>query len=142
MEDRRQKQDRREGEQAIFPKDDRTKDRRQKERRTKDRIPVKMWVTNIDGEATYFQQTGNLSTNGMYLMSPFTYPKNTVIKIEFQIPGEETIVSCDSLVVNVTAEDSLFGLSVKFHNISEKDHKAVKDAVDRLLCDYWYMTEE
>jgi len=56
MEDRRQQKDRREGEQAVFPKDDRTTERRQKERRTKDRIPVKMWVTNIDGEATYFQQ--------------------------------------------------------------------------------------
>ena len=71
MEDRRQNKDRRDDFQFKLPNDDRSStDRRQRDRRTKERIPVKMWVRNIEGEADYFQQTGNLSADGMYIFSP------------------------------------------------------------------------
>ena len=140
MSDRRKEVDRRGGHQAKFPSDDR-KERRNSERRTKERIPVKMWIRNIDGNANYYQQTGNLSASGMYILSPTPYPKDTEIQVEFQIPETEDIVNCRALVVNVTDEEHFCGISVKFIDLSAQNKKTIEKAVESLLSDYWYLME-
>ena len=134
MEDRRQNKDRRDSFQFKLPDDDRSNtDRRQRDRRTKERIPVKMWVRNIDGIADYFQQTANLSVDGMYIFSPSPYSAGTLIEIEFQIPGTDNIIKCNGEVLNYTEENQLFGLSVKFVNMTDTDKKIIKKAMGKLL---------
>lgn len=142
MDDRRKKEDRRDDVQFKLPKDSRdNSDRRGRERRTKERIPVKMWIRNIDGNANYFQQTGNLSVSGMYILSPNPYPDNTTIQLEFQVPGTDHIVNCKALVLRNTSDGQFMGLSVKFIDMSEKDRQIVSKAVDDLICEYWYIME-
>jgi len=141
MDDRRKKSDRRGGPQAIFPADDRQKERRRVERRIKDRIPVKMWIRNIDGNANYFQQTGNLSASGMYILSPNPCEAGSEISLEFQVPGTEHIVRCTALVVNLSPEEHFFGLSVKFTQLDPKDRKIIEKAIENLISEYWYLIE-
>ena len=133
MEDRRQNKDRRDNFQFKLPNDDRSNtDRRQGDRRTKERIPVKMWVRNIEGDADYFQQTGNLSANGMYIFSPTPYSAGTVIDIEFQVPETDYIIKCGAEILHCTEENQLFGLSAKFTNVSETDKKIITKALETL----------
>ena len=140
MEDRRQNKDRRDDLQFKLPDDARgKKDRRQEERRTKDRIPVKMWVRNIEGEADYFQQTANLSVNGMYILSPNPYSAGTVIDIEFQVPGTDYIIKCGAEVLKCTDEEPMIGLSVRFKNMTEQDKKIVEKAIAQLANEFWYI---
>lgn len=142
MDSRRKKDDRRDELQFKLPKDDRGKDdRRGRERRTKERIPVKMWIRNIDGNANYFQQTGNLSVSGMYILSPNPYPENTTIEVEFQVPGVDHIVRCHALVLKCNPDGQFMGLSVKFVDMSEKDKQIVSNAVDDLISEFWYIME-
>ncbi len=141
MEDRRKSPDRRGGHQAKFPDDDRSGERRKGERRTKERIPVKMWIRNIDGNANYYQQTGNLSSNGMYILSPNPYPKDVEIRLEFQVPGTEEIVSCKALVVNASEEEHFYGISVKFLDLTAQDRKIIEKAIENLISEYWYLME-
>lgn len=143
MEDRRQNKDRRDGLQFKLPNDARgkKKDRRQHERRTKERIPVKMWVRNREGDADYFQQTANLSTNGMYILSPNPYEIGTVIDIEFQVPGTDYIIKCGAEVLKCSQEDQVFGLSAKFVDMSDADKKIIEKAMDELISDFWYINE-
>jgi len=138
---RRTSKERRDGDQAHFPKDDRRKERRGSERRTKDRIPVKMWIRNIDGEASYFQQTGNLSTSGMYILSPAPHEKGTRITLEFQIPASTRVVRCTAEVVNCRADGQFWGVSVKFIDVSKQDKAEIEKAVSNLLSEYWYLVE-
>ena len=134
MEDRRQNKDRRDELQFKLPDDARgKKDRRQHERRSKERIPVKMWVRNIEGEADYFQQTANLSEDGMYILSPVPYSTGTIIDLEFQIPGTDYIVKCGAEVLKCTAEDPMIGLSVKFVNMPENEKKIIAEAMKELF---------
>lgn len=142
MDNRRKPKDRRDGDQAKFPKDERKNDRRNEERRTKERIPVKMWIRNIDGNANYFQQTGNLSMNGMYILSPNPYPVNTTISVEFQIPGTEKSVKCGAVVLNSREDGQFAGLSVKFTDISNKDKKEIESAIENLISEYWYLMDQ
>ncbi len=142
MDDRRKKEERRDPDQFKLPKDERTfKDRRKQERRTKERIPVKMWIRNIDGNADYFQQTGNLSANGMYILSPNPYPENTTIQVEFQVPGTDHIVNCNALVLKCNEDGQFMGLSVKFFDMKEKDRQIISNAMDELISEYWYIME-
>jgi hypothetical protein len=142
MDDRRKKDDRRDEEQFKLPKDDRTfKDRRMQERRTKERIPVKMWIRNIDGNANYFQQTGNLSATGMYILSPNPYPVNTSFQVEFQVPGTDHIVNCNALVLRCSEDGQFIGLSVKFIDMSEKDKQIINKAMDELISEFWYIMD-
>ena len=143
MEDRRQNKDRRDGLQFKLPNDARgkKKDRRQHERRTKERIPVKMWVRNIDGNADYFQQTANLSTNGMYILSPNPYEIGTVIDIEFQVPGTNHIIKCGAEILRCTEENQVIGLSAKFVDMSDQDKKIIEKAMDELISEFWYINE-
>ena len=142
MDDRRKKEDRREGLQFKLPKDSRNdSDRRGRERRTKERIPVKMWIRNIDGNANYFQQTGNLSVSGMYILSPNPYPDNTTIQLEFQVPGTNHIINTEALVLKSNEDGQFMGLSVKFINMKEQDRQMISRAVDELISEYWYIME-
>lgn len=142
MEDRRQNKDRRDDLQFRLPHDERGKtDRRQKERRTKERIPVKMWIRNIDGGADYFQQTGNLSVNGIYILSPAPYQEGTLIEIEFQVPGTDYIIRCHAEILKCTQEDQLIGLSAKFTDMSDKDKDIIGKAMDELISEYWYIND-
>jgi len=141
MNDRRNKDDRRDGHQARFPGDDRQNERRRGERRTKERIPVKMWIRNIDGNANYFQQTGNLSTNGMFILSPTPYNLETEIELEFQVPGTDIIIRCCGLVVNCTEEEHFFGISVKFTTLPAKERKIIENAIENLISEYWYIMQ-
>jgi hypothetical protein len=142
MDDRRKKDDRREGLQFKLPKDGREDDdRRGRERRTKERIPVKMWIRNIDGDANYFQQTGNLSVSGMYILSPNPYPDNTTIQLEFQVPGTSHIVKTEALVLKSNEDGQFMGISVKFINMKEKDRQIISGAVDELISEFWYIME-
>lgn len=142
MDDRRKKEDRREGLQFKLPKDGREDDaRRGGERRTKERIPVKMWIRNIDGNANYFQQTGNLSVSGMYILSPNPYPVNTTIQLEFQVPGTSHIIKTEALVLKSNEDGQFMGISVKFVNMKEKDRQIISGAVDELISEFWYIME-
>jgi len=142
MDDRRKKDDRREGLQFKLPKDGRDDDtRRGRERRTKERIPVKMWIRNIDGNANYFQQTANLSVSGMYILSPNPYPINTTIQLEFQVPGTSHIVKTEALVLKSNEDGQFMGISVKFINMKEKDKQVISRAVDELISEFWYIME-
>ncbi len=141
MSGRRSNKDRRDGEQARFPKDDRHTERRRGERRTKERIPVKMWVRNIDGEASYFQQTANLSMNGMYILAPSPYETGTKIHLEFQIPGSARVVRCLAEVVGRREEGQFWGTSVKFIEIRKQDRAEIERAINNLISEYWYLVE-
>ena len=142
MEDRRQNKDRRDDLQFKLPDDARgKKDRRREERRTKERIPVKMWVRNIEGEADYFQQTANLSANGMYILSPNPYSIGTIIDIEFQVPGTDYIVKCGAEVLKCTDEEPMIGLSVRFKDMTDQDKKVIEKAIALLANEFWYINE-
>ena len=142
MEDRRKNKDRRDDIQFKLPDDARgKKDRRQQERRTKERIPVKMWVRNIEGNADYFQQTANLSASGMYILSPNPYSAGTVIDIEFQVPGTDYIIKCGAEVLKCTDEDPMIGISVQFKDMSNQDKKIIDKAVSQLANEICYINE-
>ena len=142
MEDRRKNKDRRDDVQFKLPDDARGKhDRRQQERRTKERIPVKMWVRNIEGDADYFQQTANLSASGMYILSPNPYSAGTVIDIEFQVPGTDYIIKCGAEVLKCSDEDPMIGLSVRFKDMTAQDKKIIEKAIADLADEMWYVSE-
>ena len=142
MEDRRKNGDRRDDLQFKLPDDARgKKDRRREERRTKERIPVKMWVRNMEGSADYFQQTANLSTNGMYILSPNPYSLGTIIDIEFQVPGTDYIVKCGAEVLKCTDEEPMIGLSVRFKDMTDQDKKVIEKAIALLANEFWYINE-
>ncbi len=139
--ERRKNDDRRGGIQMDLPEDDRKKERRKRERRTKERIAVRMWVRNIEGDANYFQQTGNLSVSGMYILSPTPQKPGNIIDLEFLVPGTDHLINCQSQVVNSKQDGEFYGLSVRFINMEPKDKRVIESAMDELISEYWFLTE-
>jgi len=100
-----------------------------------------MWVRNIEGEASYFQQTANLSMNGMYILAPSPYEKGTRIQLEFQIPSSSRVVRCVAEVVGCREDAPFWGVSVKFVEIQKQDKAEIEKAVNNLISEYWYLVE-
>jgi c-di-GMP-binding flagellar brake protein YcgR len=138
---RREENGRREGLQIDLPEDDRKGERRTKERRTKERIGVKMWIRNIDGDASYFHQTGNLSASGMYILAPSPQQRGNVIDLEFQVPGTKHLISCAAEIVASKNDGEFYGLSVRFLQMKAQDKKVIESAMNELISEFWFLAE-
>lgn len=139
--DQRTDEGRREGLQIDLPEDERKKERRTRERRIKERIAVKMWIRNIEGEASYFQQTGNLSVSGMYILAPSPQIKGNAIDLEFQVPGTDHLISCAAEVVGSKNDGEFYGLSVRFLQMQAQDRKIIESAMNELISEFWFLAE-
>ncbi|MCK5807638.1 PilZ domain-containing protein [bacterium] len=142
MDDNRKKDEgRREGLQIDLPEDERKGERRGRERRTKERIGVKMWIRNIDGDASYFHQTGNLSASGMYILAPSPQKQGNVIDLEFQVPGTKHLITCPAEIVASKNDGEFYGLSVRFLQMQAQDRKMIESAMNDLISEFWFLTE-
>jgi len=137
--DRRTAEDRRAGAQLRLPADERlaTERRRGGERRDRPRLPVSLWIHEVDGERISYHQTGNLSEHGMYFLSPFGCAQGTTITLELEIPGTCRVIRCRGRVMSDHPDGLYRGISLRFTDMISQDREALQDAVEDLLGERW-----
>lgn len=89
------------------------------------RVPVKVNFHVDDAETNetgqLFFASKNVSLGGAFLTSDLLLEKGTLIRVRFQLPGEELIEASAEVVWVGDDEDADSGMGISFVNISQAD---------------------
>jgi hypothetical protein len=86
--------------------------RRGDDRRATARIPVEMWMEEVEKGHFALRRTGDVSVGGVYFDRIVPHPQGTRIALRIPIPGNEREVRVYGEVVNLEEDGS--GMGVKF----------------------------
>ncbi|MFH0899369.1 MAG: PilZ domain-containing protein [Pseudomonadota bacterium] len=101
------------------------------DRRNQKRLPVEMWVDEMQGSSCYFQRSANLSLGGMYLDGTIPHPRGTVVQLRFTLPGEDQPIDLRGEVVGEPDPDRL-GMHVRF--LDTAGNESVRHRLEAFLC--------
>lgn len=86
--------------------------RRGDDRRSAKRIPLEMWMEEVEKGHMALRRTGDVSVGGAYFERIVPHPLGTRIALRIPIPGDEREVRVYGEVVNLEKDGS--GMGVKF----------------------------
>ncbi len=114
--------------------DDLDLEQRDNQRRRTYRIPLRLWTEGRAGGALDFHNCSNLSEVGMFVEKPEPYPLQTLVQLEFNLPGIDDSIKIAARVVSMLDEHSaganIMGNGFVFEGIAPADQKLVKTFVD------------
>ena len=77
----------------------------------------------------------NISAAGIYVYSPYTFPINTLLNLEFSLPHEPSALEADGRVVWIADKDiqphSYPGMGIAFVHLTQEKEKTVVDFIDK-----------
>ena len=101
-----------------------------KNRRVAKRVPLEIWVEDRNEIDSYMIQRGvNISTNGLYFKHHWPYAHNSLIDLQFVIPGETTLINVKGRVVRVRRDGQMFGAGVEFLNLTRRNRERINSFV-------------
>ncbi len=110
--------------------DDLDLNRRDLQRRRSFRLPLRLWTEGRTGGALDFHNCSNLSEVGIFVEKPMPYPLQTLVQLEFNLPGIEDSIKVAARVVSMLDEHSaganIMGNGFVFEGIAPADQRLVK----------------
>jgi len=110
--------------------DDLDLDRRDLQRRRSFRLPLRLWTEGRTGGALDFHNCSNLSEVGIFVEKPMPYPLQTLVQLEFNLPGIDDSIKVAARVVSMLDEHSaganIMGNGFVFEGIAPADQRLVK----------------
>jgi hypothetical protein len=94
------------------------------ERRGSPRIPLEMWVEEINEGERYFRRAGNLSRGGLRLEHTIPLPIGTTVHLTFTLPGDSEAVSVSGQIVSSTGPDDL-KMGLKFIDLAAEAQQRI-----------------
>jgi uncharacterized C2H2 Zn-finger protein len=116
-----------------------SKDVLYKNQREQSRVPLKMWINSKDIDDNVYLPAQNVSTGGLYLITPAKHEPGTVLEIAFNIPSKKKLIEAVVVVENIRKEGSLYGLGVKFIDLNEQDRQILQSLITADLTTKWYL---
>ena len=105
-------------------------EQRASQRRRTYRLPLRLWTEGRTGGALDFHNCSNLSEVGMFVEKPTPYPLQTLVQLEFNLPGVEDSIKIAARVVSILDEHSaganIMGNGFVFEGIAPADQKLIK----------------
>jgi hypothetical protein len=105
-------------------------EQRDSHRRRTYRLPLRLWTEGRAGGALDFHNCSNLSEVGMFVEKPTPYPLQTLVQLEFNLPGIEESIKIAARVVSMLDEHSaganIMGNGFVFEGIAPADQKLIK----------------
>ena len=113
--------------------DDLDLDQRDRQRRRTYRLPLRLWTEGRTGGVLDFHNCSNLSEVGMFIEKATPYALQTLVQIEFNLPGIEESIKVAARVVSMldehTAGANIMGNGFVFEGISPVAQGLVKTFV-------------
>ncbi len=109
--------------------DDLDLNQRAEGRRVSERLQLRLWTEGRADGKLDFHNCSNLSEAGIFIETPEPYALNSLVEIEFNLPGVHAPVRVTGRVVSVLDEDtagaSIMGNGFRFERISGGDRALV-----------------
>jgi len=113
-----------------------------KNKRQKERVTARVIVKTINGDSSFYNQSGDISATGIYILSPESYKIGEILNFEFTLPQTSVVIKCWAEVVRTKKEGGYTGVHAKFTELSDEDRKKIEMAMDHLVIDAWYFDED
>jgi hypothetical protein len=114
--------------------DDLDLEQRDNQRRRTFRLPLRLWTEGRAGGALDFHNCSNLSEVGMFVEKSSPYPLQTLVSLEFNLPGVDDCIKVAARVVSLldehTAGANIMGNGFVFEGIATADQRLVKTFVE------------
>jgi len=110
--------------------DDLDLEQRAGQRRSTHRLPLRLWTEGRSGGALDFHNCSNLSEVGMFIEKSSPYALQTLVQIEFNLPGIEESIKVAGRVVSMldehTAGANIMGNGFVFEGIAPADQRLIR----------------
>ena len=77
----------------------------------------------------------NISAAGIYVYSPYTFPMNSLLDLEFNLPNQPSVLEANGCVVWIADKEiqphSYPGMGVGFVHLTPEKEKAIVDFIDK-----------
>ena len=113
--------------------DDLNLEQRDSQRRRTYRLPLRLWTEGRTGGSLDFHNCSNLSEVGIFVENSTPYALQTLVQIEFNLPGIEASIKIAARVVSMldehTAGANIMGNGFIFEGIAPADQQLIKTFV-------------
>ncbi len=106
--------------------------------REHNRVPLKMWITCKDIDENIYLPAENVSSNGMYIITPAKHEPGSVLEIAFNIPSKKKKIEAIVVVQNMRKEGSMYGLGVRFIDLNQDDREILEKTITADITTKWY----
>lgn len=105
--------------------DDLDLEQRDRQRRERVRLSLRLWTEGRHEGKLDFHNCSNLSETGMFIENPDPYALNSLVQIEFNLPGVHDPVQVTGRVMSTLDEDTaganIMGNGFEFKNVADAD---------------------
>ncbi|MEE2830332.1 MAG: PilZ domain-containing protein [Myxococcota bacterium] len=110
-----------------------TPDARESQRRNQTRLQLRLWTEGRSEGRLDFHNCSNLSENGIFIETTRPYPLQTLVQIEFNLPGVHDPIRVTGRVVSKLDEDNagpnIMGNGFTFVHISDAERSLIETFV-------------
>lgn len=114
--------------------DDVDLDQRSGQRRGTHRLGLRLWTEGRHAGKLDFHNCSNLSATGMFIESPDPYALDSLVEIEFNLPGVHDPIRVTGRVVSALDEENagahIMGNGFTFERIEESDQALIRAFVE------------
>ena len=105
--------------------------RRGADRRAAERVPLEMWMEEVEKGHVALRRTGDVSAGGAYFERIVPHPLGTRIALRIPLPGQEQEVRVFGEVVNLEKDGT--GMGVKFTEFDGDGEQRLRDFLDSAM---------
>lgn len=111
------------------------------DRRNYHRVSIKIWIVSNEIDEHIHLPAENISSGGMYIITPARHDPGTILEIAFKLPGNEKVIEAVVQVVNIRPEGDMFGLGLKFLDMKDEDRKKLNKIIASDMTAKWFIND-
>jgi len=112
-------------------------------RRETDRVSAEAVVRILHKGEVYYSLSADISFGGINIISRLNFAKGDEMEIEFSIPQSNLLkpIKCKVKVIRMAIRNGSHHLHCSFSGIDEKDRKRFEDALNFLIVEAWFISD-
>jgi hypothetical protein len=103
---------------------------RASERRRHQRVPLQLWIEELEGDDLYMRRAGDLSEGGVGLDVPVPVAPHSIVRLRVPLPGDDRPVTAAARVVETRHRGGGLGLGVEFLTVDGDGRRRLRRFLD------------
>jgi hypothetical protein len=105
------------------------------------RVPMKIWIVSKEIDEHIHLPAENISSGGIYVITPAKHEPGSILEIAFKLPGNEHVIESVVLVMNIRPEGDMFGIGLRFLDMEDDDKKALHNVITSDITAKWFVND-
>jgi hypothetical protein len=103
--------------------------KKEADRRDSPRIPLKIWVRQVDAGGSFEEKDGDVGVGGAYFEDRHV-PVGKAVQLRFTLPEAKDEIRCDGEILRTSDQPGKFGAHVRFIEMSTEAELAIARFID------------